>query len=227
MIHYIKTVVFWTVVYLLIGPRQFRVGLRNEFIKFLVWIGLVEYEESDANDDSGSHHLWKSKHQNLPLKFYGGGASRNFEYYFSGQSRVRVGSVRDIVEWLLGCEYVSDPEQFGKRDHWQHPVDFEKTRRGDCEDFALWAWRKLVELGHDAEFMVGKWLHDGRVGTHAWVFLRHEGEQFVFESTGRSPERIIKLHDDEMDNYIPFASVDSQLRKKVYNGMLHWVMNND
>lgn len=227
MIHYIKTVVLWFSIYLVFGPREFRVGLFHEVVKLLVWLGIVEYEETNKDDEVGSYHLWESRYQNLPLKFYGGGANRKFDYYFFRQSRVRVDSVRDIVEWLLGCEYVSDSEQFGKRDHWQHPVDFEKTRRGDCEDFALWAWRKLVDLGQDAEFMVGKWIHDGRVGTHAWVFLRHEGEEFVFESTGRTPERIVKLHQDESENYIPFASVDSQLRKKVYNGMMHWIMNND
>lgn len=225
MIHYIKTVVFWFVVYLVVGPRDFRVGLFNKAIKLLAWFGLLEVEEADARDDKESHHLWQSRYQNIPLKFYGGGAMRKFDYYFSGQSRVKVRSVRDVVEWLLGCEYVSDPVQFGKRDHWQHPVDFEMSRRGDCEDFALWAWRKLVELGHDAEFMVGKWLHDGRVGTHAWVFLRHEGEEFVFESTGRTSERIIKLHHEEMDNYVPFASVDGELRKKVYNGLTYWITN--
>lgn len=227
MVHYIKTVVFWLMIYIVIGPREFRVGLFHEVVKLLVWLGLVEYEDTKEGFDEGAYHLWESRYQNLPLKFYGGGANRKFDYYFSGQSRVRVNSVRDIVEWLMGCEYVSDPVQFNKRDHWQHPVDFEKTRRGDCEDFALWAWRKLVELGQDAEFMVGKWVHDGRVGTHAWVFLRHEGEQFVFESTGRSLERVVKPHQDEADNYIPFASVDSQFRKKVYNGMMHWIMNND
>ena len=225
MIHYIKTVVFWFLIYLIVAPKDFRAGLFNEVIKLLVWLGLLEYEEPDVKGDNGSHHLWESRHQNIPLKFYGGGANRKFDYYFSGQSRVRVNSVRDIVDWLLGCEYVSDPEQFKKRDHWQHPVDFEKTRRGDCEDFALWAWRKLVELGHDAEFMVGKWLRDGRAGTHAWVFLRHDGKQFVFEATGRGLERIVKLHQDEMDNYVPFASVDSELRKKVYNGLTYWITN--
>lgn len=168
--------------------------------------------------------LWSATYQNIPLKFYGGGADQNFDYYLSRSSGVVVSSVRDVTHWLLGCEYISDPEQFNKRDHWQHPVDFEVTRRGDCEDFALWTWRKLVELGHDAEFMVGKWIHDGRVGTHAWVFLRHEGEMFVLETTGRSLERIVHLHEDVKDRYVPFASVDAGLRKKVYNGLTHWIM---
>lgn len=183
--------------------------------------------ERDIEDyavENGNYKPWKSRYQNLPLKFFGGGAIYPFDHYFTGQSRVKVTTVRDVVDWLLGCEYVSDREQFKVRDHWQHPIDFEKNRRGDCEDFALWAWRKLVEMGHDAEFMVGKWLHDGRAGTHAWVFLRHEGEAFIIESTGRAPERIVKLHRDEIENYVPFASVDGELRKKVYGGLTYWIM---
>lgn len=171
-----------------------------------------------------SEHLWNGRHQNIPLKFYGGGADRPFDYYFTGQSRVEVSSINDIITWLLGCEYVPDPVQFEKRDHWQHPVDFEKTRRGDCEDFALWAWRKLVELGHEAEFMVGKWVRGKRIGTHAWVLLEHEGNRYLFESTGRTPARVLRPHKDAMQQYIPFASVDRNLRKKVYNGIAHWIL---
>jgi hypothetical protein len=184
-------------------------------------------EESDTRPEQDDVDVWQATYQNLPLKFYGGGAHHNFDYYYTRSSKVDVSSIDEIMQWLLGCEYVPDQEQFKVRDHWQHPSDFEETRKGDCEDFALWAWRKLVELGHDAEFMVGKWIHDGRAGTHAWVFLRLEGKEYVFESTGRGIDRILKGHSLVRDSYVPFASVDSQMRKKVYKGMLHWVMNND
>src|SRR5205085_1473130 len=68
-----------------------------------------------------------------------------FAWYFEGQSAVTVGSVDDVCEWLLECEYVHDPELFHEPDFWQHPRTFERLRKGDCEDHALWAWRKLVE----------------------------------------------------------------------------------
>jgi len=177
--------------------------------------------------DEHAHTLWQSRFQNIPLKFYGGGAHHTFEHYFTRASNVEVRTIGDVMGWLLGCEYVSDLEQFNKRDHWQHPVDFEVTRRGDCEDFALWAWRKLVVLGHEAEFMVGKWIHDGRIGTHAWVLLTYNGEKFVFESTGRAHERILRPFETTHTHYIPFAAIDNQLRKKVYNGIVHWIMKTD
>ncbi len=196
------------------------------------WISGGDADRKQGLLDERSHHeehaesldLWQSRYQNIPLKFYGGGADHPFEHYFSGASGVAVSSVDEVVRWLLECEYVTDPEQFRKRDHWQHPVDFEKTRRGDCEDFALWAWRKLVELGHDAEFMVGKWVRGSRAGTHAGVLLEYDGEHYLFESTGRAFNRVMRPYEQAFPHYIPFASVDRDMRKKVYNGLAHWVM---
>jgi hypothetical protein len=169
--------------------------------------------------------LWEWQHQNIPLKYFGGGAQHPFDYYFTRESRVEVSTIDEIVAWLLECHYVSDREQFNERDHWQHPVDFEVTRKGDCEDFALWAWRKLVELGHDAEFMVGKWVRGERAGSHAWVLLRHAGETWVFESTGRSPMRVMRRHAEAAAHYVPFASVDKALKKKVYQGIAWWALH--
>lgn len=169
----------------------------------------------------GVEALWEWQHQNIPLKYFGGGARHPFDYYFTRESGVEVRTIDEIVAWLLECHYVTDWEQFNERDHWQHPVDFELTRKGDCEDFALWAWRKLVELGHDAEFMVGKWVRGERAGSHAWVLLRHEGETWVFESTGRSPTRVMRRHAEAAPHYVPFASVDKALKKKVYQGIAY------
>lgn len=221
----LKHAAFLLAIFVMLKPVRSTLFLARSVIGLLQWLGGAQRvpDTRMGGAQATSQHLWEWRHQNIPLRFYGGGADRKFEDYFSGKSGVPVSTVGDVVEWLLGCDYVSDPQQFNKRDYWQHPVEFEKSRKGDCEDFALWTWRKLVELGHDAEFMVGKWIHDGRVGTHAWVFLRHEGEEYVFETTGRTVERIIKPHEDVLDNYVPFAAVDRELRKKVYNGLTYWV----
>jgi len=66
-----------------------------------------------------------------------------------GQSTVCVNDIAAICEWLADCEYVRDPVH--ERDFWQHPKTFEQLRKGDCEDHALWAWRKLTELGIPAD----------------------------------------------------------------------------
>ena len=98
----------------------------------------------------------------VPASAFGPGSQRPFAEYFEGESSVRVGSIDGIVAWLQTCEYVTDLELFHKRDVWLHPGAFERLKRGDCEDFALWAWRKLAEIGIDAEFCVGRVICDDR-----------------------------------------------------------------
>src|SRR6185436_5661257 len=109
------------------------------------------------------------------------------------------------------CEYVTDLEQFNQRDFWQHPGVFEQRRRGDCEDFALWAWRKLAEVGVDAEFCVGRVICAGEPQVdrqHAWVVYRVEGIAFLFEPAARTPSRMIRLLDEAMDEYVPHFAVN-------------------
>jgi len=80
---------------------------------------------------------------------------------------------------LSGCKYVSDQEQFGEEDYWQPPEQFEETKRGDCEDYALWAWRQLLQMNYPARFLMGA---AGRYGEgHAWVTFEKDGKAFLLE----------------------------------------------
>lgn len=99
--------------------------------------------------------------------------------YVSQPLSVQCKTIADIRSFLSSCRYVSDQEQFGKRDYWQPPEDFEKTRMGDCEDFALWTWRQLIKMGYDARFIGGS---AGRYGEgHAWVEYFQDGTCFLLE----------------------------------------------
>jgi hypothetical protein len=104
---------------------------------------------------------WRRVPMDVPATAFGPGSRWQFSRYFEGTSCVPARSVDDIVAWLRACEYVSDVEQFHEPDLWQQPCDFERRQRGDCEDFALWAWRKLIEIGIEAEFYVGRILCGG------------------------------------------------------------------
>jgi len=87
--------------------------------------------------------------------------------YVSQPLSVKCKTIDDVRRFLRGCEYVSDKELFDKDDYWQPPEEFEQRKKGDCEDFALWTWRQLLELGYDARFIGGSC---GRYGEgHAWV----------------------------------------------------------
>ncbi len=99
--------------------------------------------------------------------------------FLSQPLKVVCRDMEEIRAFLRTCRYVSDREQFGVRDHWAPPEQFEKTRRGDCDDFALWTWRQLLGLGYNARFVGGR---SGRYGEgHAWVTFRDGDRVFVVE----------------------------------------------
>lgn len=99
--------------------------------------------------------------------------------YLSQPLTIHCRTIGELREFLMGCKYVSDKELFGKEDYWQPPEEFEKSRKGDCEDFALWTWRQLLNMGYHARFMGGS---AGRYGTgHAWVEYFQDGKCFLLE----------------------------------------------
>ncbi len=198
-------------------------------VRLIKWVAGADLARGNAGSGAegsatGIPSAWEGRYQNIPLKFFGGGCDREFTEYLKGESRVAVESLNDMAEWLLGCTYVSDRREHGVRDHWLHPLEFERIRRGDCEDFALWAWRKLTERGCRNEFIVGRWRRDGREGVHAWVLIYLDGRPWIFETTGRSRERMFKPLDQVAREYIPFAAIDQDVRKKVYMGITQRIM---
>ena len=66
-----------------------------------------------------------------------------------------INNFKELRSFLLDCKYVSDEKQFGEDDYWILPHEFEKLKKGDCEDFALWAWRQILNMGYPARFVVG------------------------------------------------------------------------
>ena len=100
--------------------------------------------------------------------------------YVSQPLTVHCSTIRELRDFLVSCEYVSDKELFGKDEYWQPPEDFEKRKKGDCEDFALWTWRQLLNMGYDARFVGGS---SGRYGAgHAWVEFFQDGKCFLLEA---------------------------------------------
>ena len=157
----------------------------------------------------------------VPKTAFGPGSRQDFALYFEGESSVPVHSIDDIVVWLLECEYVSDTDLFDKGDYWQHPIVFEQLRRGDCEDFALWTWRKLVEIGVEAEFHVGRVICDAEPDIdrqHAWVVYRVDRTDFLFEPAARERSQMIRPLVEAMDRYIPYFAVDRRFTTSAFAG---------
>jgi hypothetical protein len=169
---------------------------------------------------------WQSLPHDVPLFQYAPGCKREFQWYLDGESAVDVSSVDDICDWLLGCEYRSDWELFRQDDFWQHPITFEQLRKGDCEDFALWAWRKLRRIGLETELMLGQWLARGVPGDHyhAWVVFRDpEGHQYLLESVARARPRMVQPLAMARADYRPHLSVGHDLTRRVYAGLCAWI----
>ena len=170
---------------------------------------------------AGRESAWERVPMRVPARLFGPGSEQPFAQYFEGESGVPVESIDDIVAWLQSCEYVTDLEQFNQRDFWQHPRAFEQLRRGDCEDFALWAWRKLAEVGIDAEFCVGRVICASQPEVdrqHAWVVYRVDGTTFLFEPAARTPSRMIRLLEDAMGEYVPHFAVNHRFDTNAFVG---------
>jgi len=157
----------------------------------------------------------------VPVSVFGPGSRQPFAEYFRGHTGVQVRSIDDIVAFLQTCQYVSDEELFHAPDVWQHPADFEQRRRGDCEDFALWAWRKLAELGIDAELYVGRVLGSDRPELdrqHAWLVYSVGGTEFLFEPAARTRSKMICPLADAMGAYVPHFAANHRFDTSVFAG---------
>lgn len=165
----------------------------------------------------GAWNPWTAIPAPVPYAMFGRGSRRPFSWYLQGETRVAVSNVGDIERWLLGCEYVDDRVLFGKEDHWMHPGEFEVLRMGDCDDHALWAWRKMVDLGLEAWLLAGRWSEDPD-DAHIWVNVHLDGREHVFESTSKVLGEALHPLDRVKAKYRPFFAVDGRLRTRAYAG---------
>lgn len=151
--------------------------------------------------------------------------------YVSQPLGVQCKTIGDVRNFLVRCQYVSDQELFDKRDYWQPPEDFERRRKGDCEDFALWTWRQLLSMGYDARFIGGS---AGRYGSgHAWVEYFQDGKCFLFEPlccrlgytiprllTLRYDPRISVSWDGKTLRYFSHKKPDSRVRWRILGPLI-------
>jgi hypothetical protein len=132
-------------------------------------------------------------------------------------------------EWLLGCEYHNDPDYSSDRKPWPSPSDFEGCRRGDCKGHALWAWRKLNELGIVAELVCGqpRWdkeefqpfsTTDVFFQGHAWVQFNRNGVEYLFDPSLKDRVCMVRPLTDVRAWYQPWFAVGPDFRRYMYWG---------
>jgi hypothetical protein len=154
----------------------------------------------------------------VPYRHFGNGSQRPFQWYFERESTVVVKKYRDVLKWLARCKYKKDVDLFGRKDVWQHPVAFEELRKGDCEDHALWAWRKLVEIGLEAQLVSGKWkdpsFRASKPSGHVWVLFKKQGKKswHILEATQKSTKQMLLTTESAEKIYFPELSVDGNFQ---------------
>ena len=124
--------------------------------------------------------------------------------YISQPLTIKCETLDDLRKFLKTCRTMSDKQQFGKDDYWMPPEDFEKARQGDCDDFAMYAWRQLLEMGYRARFVGGR-IGDSPVG-HAWVTFELDGRHYLLEPQFRSQGLTLPRLDAL--EYRPYVSVE-------------------
>ena len=126
-----------------------------------------------------------------------------FGRFLSQPLTQRCSSLEEVRAFLRTCRYTSDQRQFGKDDYWCPPEHFEISRRGDCEDFSLWTWRQLIDLGYECRFVAGS---AGFYGTgHAWLTLKIDGRYYLLEPQARRSKKLPRL---VVAGYNPVFSVE-------------------
>lgn len=166
-----------------------------------------------------AHDPWQRFDLEPPLRAFGPGAE-DFREYLERPCRHSLGTPHAIAEFLLQCRYAEDAHLFDEGDHWLHPATFELVRSGDCEDFALWAWRQLAQARFDTAFVVGVRAIPGAVrGRHAWVVFRDAGGDFLLDGVERSVARMIRPLPEVRAHYEPQVGVGPDGRRHVYAGL--------
>jgi Bacterial transglutaminase-like cysteine proteinase BTLCP len=106
-----------------------------------------------------------------------------FGRYLDRPLSYHASNLDDIRRFLMSCKAASDEETFGKKEYWLPPDEFEKLKKGDCDEFALWTWRQLLHLGYPARFVAGRY---GRYrGGHAWATFERDGKHYIADPNFR------------------------------------------
>jgi hypothetical protein len=184
----------------------------------VILLGYPLYIYFFSDRELSTRQIVHQKHlATIPYQRFGKGSLSDFAEYLRRPSAVEIKSVRELCEWLMGCQYVHDQTQFENPDIWQHPVDFEVTRQGDCEDHALWAWRKLCDLGFEAEFVVGRLaLPKGVWVDHSWIVLTDYQGEHLLETTAKRMDQFMVPLPVARQRYRPYLGIDTHLRTFAY-----------
>lgn len=185
--------------------------------RMLVWPMYCRLFPELAIDDAYEHMS-----TSVPRTRHGAPEQRTFADYLAGPSNVAVNTLGDIESFLRGCTYITSPAR--DSDWTKLASHFEMHRCGNCLDHSLWAWRKLRELGHPAEIVVGI-VDPGEVPLvrHAWIVFRHEEQRVRLETIVKEAELpMVQRIRPQVDEYWPEIGISRDGVPFGYAGMLRF-----
>lgn len=190
------------------------------FKRFPVRIAMAKL----LNSYGGDKDNWKYSDVKFSLNTLGYKCRKDISWYFSGKSEVEIKDIQELCNWLIETEH--EPEI--NAGIWKHPSEFEKSKKGNCVDSSLWAWRKLTELGLNSEFIVGERNLDGTPKQHAWVVYEgSDKNRMLIETVSKDIERMLYSVNNVDKLYIPWASVDNNFQNRLYGGYCSAIKRNN
>ncbi len=142
-----------------------------------------------------------------PHRLFGTDSNAPFSDYFYGKLTQATADLDKLTSWLTSCTWKSqDPN----RHEWLHPPEFEKQRKGDDKDHALWAWRALVERGFEAQLVSGRQFTD-RYGwqDYTWVSFYDGSRQLYFlEASLKDSDSLIVPERIARERLVPHVDID-------------------
>lgn len=160
---------------------------------------------------------WERLHVEVPVRQFGLSEGADFAQFLHRPSAVLVHSLCEIQQWLAEC--IVDPTSSGEI--WREPDRFEYTRCGDCKDFALWAWCKLIKLDFDVDLVSGHHLPDpSNHPRHVWLVFRTVDDEYLYEPMWGVEPRAIQRLDAVRHAYRPDLGIDRNQRRFAYAGVL-------
>lgn len=88
--------------------------------------------------------------------------------------------------------YVADERNYKQKDYWATPLETLKSRKGDCEDYAIAKYYLLKELGIPSYLMYCKWKSEA----HMVCLVKDDGGNLrVLDNIDRELTRLDLRHD--------------------------------
>lgn len=115
--------------------------------------------------------------------------------------------LRAVNRFANQQRYRPDQENWGRSDYWTTPLEF-LARSGDCEDYAIFKYLSLRELGIPAERLRLVVLKDTiRDLAHAVLAVWDEDQIWILDNVTNAV-----LRHDRLGHYVPYYSVNESAR---------------